>query len=156
MKPIQMVLASLLASAVLTGSALAQQVGIVDMQEVTQKYTKAQELAIKVKNREDDLQKLRDSLLGKLKAGDKMTPVEKKNLEDKLNTEFATKFQEYRDWTVTQEQSLKSDFDDALKQVAQNQKLDLIIAKQTVLMGGRDITTDVIDALNKSTAAPAK
>ncbi len=149
MKQVKQMLSAVGLSLLLTGAAIAQEIGVVDMALVSQKYTKAQGLATQVKTKEDELQKLRDNLVTQLKAGEKLSPVEKKNLEDKLNNQFATKFKEYREWTVGQEQILRQDFERAIQQVATSQKLDLVLPKQTVLQGGKDVTQDVINALNK-------
>jgi Skp family chaperone for outer membrane proteins len=151
MKLFQALCGTVLSATLLGGIAFAaDQVGVVDTQLVLQKYNKAQAMATEAKSKEEDLQKLKDSLLQKLKAGDKLSPIEKKNLEDKLNAEFAEKFKAYREWSVTQEQSLKSDFDKAVKSISDSDKLDLVLPKQGVIEGGRDITDDVLNLLNKS------
>jgi outer membrane protein len=148
MKLMKTVLSGMLVTAMLTGIAFADQIGVVDMQQISEKYSKAQQLAQQVKSKEEELQKLRTDLQGQLKAGEKLSPVEKKTLEEKLNSQFAAKFKEYREWTLTQEQGIKSDFDKVIQSVTQAQKLDLVLPKQTVLQGGKDITADVIKALN--------
>ncbi len=154
----QKMLGALLVSIILTGAAFADSVGVVDMQEISQKYSKAQDVANQVKDKEDELQKLRDSLATQLKAGEKLSPVEKKNLEDKLNNQFAAKFKEYRDWTLAEEQVIKDDFDKAIKTVATNDKLDVVLPKQAVLQGGKDVTDEVISTLNSSatSSTPSK
>lgn len=149
MKQVKSVLSAILISGMLTGAALAAEIGVVDMQMVTQKYTKAQTYATEAKTREDELQKFREGLLSQLKAGDKLSPVEKKTLEEKLNGQFATKFKEYRDWAMTQEQGLRTSVETAIQTVSQAQKLDVVFPKQAVLNGGHDITPDVINSLNK-------
>ncbi len=150
MRKLKVLFSTLVVTATLSGMAFAAEVGVVDIQEISQKYSKAQELATQVKSKETELQKLRDSLVAELKAADekKMSPVEKKNLEDKLKGQFAAKFKEYREWTMTQEQAIKSDFDRAIQAVAKNQSLDIVLPSQAVLQGGRDITADVITQLN--------
>ena len=126
------------------------QVGVVDMQEVARKYTKAQTMAAQVKIKEDELSKFRQDLMDQLKTADKLSPVEKKNLEDKLNGQFAEKFKQFRDWTVAQETLLKNDFDQAIQSVAKTQSLEMVLPKQTVLYGGKEVTTDVLNALNSA------
>lgn len=149
MTKLKALLSTVLVSSLLTGMAFAAEIGVVDMQTISTKYTKAQNLAAQVKDKEAELTKLRDQLAEQLKGADKLSPVEKKNMEDKLNAQFAAKFKEYREWTVAQEQALKAEFDRAIDQVAAQQKLDLVLPKQAVLQGGRDITQDVITTLNK-------
>lgn len=149
MKRVQQTILAVALMALTAGSAFAQQIGVVDIQEVSGKYYKAVSLANEVKVKEDELKKLREDLLTQLKAGEKLSPVEKKTLEDKLNTQFANKFNEYRNWTATQEQTVRTDIDTAVKQVAGAQRLDLVLPKQVVMQGGKDVTQDVINALNK-------
>jgi outer membrane protein len=149
MKRFNAVFGALLGFVLLSGLAFADQIGVVDMQAVAQKYTKAQAVSEQIKAKEEDLKKYRDDLMGQLKAGEKLSPVEKKKLEERLNGEFAAKFKEYRTWTDGQEEAIKTDFDHAIQQVAQAQNLNLVLPKQTVLQGGKDITQDVITILNK-------
>ncbi len=158
MKLVKATLGVFLVSMMLTGTALAAQIGVVDMQEISQKYSKAQDLSTQVKSKEEELQKLRSSLAEELKTKEKakMSPVEKKNLEDKLNGQFASKFKEYREWTLTQEESIRADVDKAIQTVADNDKIDLVLPKENVLKGGKDITTEVLDQLNQSGASSQK
>jgi Skp family chaperone for outer membrane proteins len=144
-------LSAVLAATLLTGVALAEQIGVVDMQVISQKYTKSQALAAQIKSKEQELQKLRDELAGQLKAAEarKMSPVEKKTLEDKLNGQFAAKFKEYREWALMQDQGLKEELNKAIQATSSSQKLDVVFPRQAVLQGGRDITEDVLNNLNK-------
>ncbi len=149
MKRIYQALATIFTVALLSGTAaLADNVGVVDMQEVSQRYTKAQSVAEQIKTKEEELQKLRDSLAGQLKAGEKLSATEKKSLEEKLNKQFAEKFKEYREWTLSKEQEIREDFEKAVQVVAGTTKLDVILPKQSVLQGGRDVTGDVLKVLN--------
>lgn len=153
MKLAKAILGTAMAASILSGVAFAEQIGVVDMQQVMQKYTKAQTLATEVKSKETELQKLRDDLVGQLKAADSkkpaLSPVEKKNLEEKLNNQFATKFKEYREWTVGQEQVLQQETSKAVSTIKEQLKLDLVLPKQAVLDGGKDVTQDVINQLNQ-------
>lgn len=142
-------LAVLAVAASINLSAFAEGVAVVDMDAISQKYVKAQNVTATAKTKEDELQKFRDMLQGQLKAADKLSPIEKKNMEEKLNQQFMAKFKEYRDWMVAQQQSLKADFDNAIRQVSQAKSYDVILPKQGVIQGGRDITQEVVDVLNK-------
>lgn len=149
MKRVKVLLSSLALSVVLTGAALADQIGVIDVNEMSQKYSKAVTYNTEAKNREEELVKLKLSLREQLKAGEKLSPVEKKNLEDKLNAQYLEKFKAYKDWGLEQEKMLKESFDKAIMSVAQSQKLDVILPKQSVIQGGKDVTADVLNALNK-------
>jgi len=148
LKPVQLALMGATGLLLLTNAALAD-IGVVDMEAVIQKYSKAQEVSAQSKEKEEGLQKYRDNLLTQLKAAEKLSPVEKKNLEDKLNKQFADKVKEYRDWTSSQQDVIKSAFDKAVQQVSANDKLDLVLPKQAVLQGGKDVTEDVLTIMNK-------
>jgi Skp family chaperone for outer membrane proteins len=152
MKHVSQLLAGVLAATLIGGAAYAENIGVVDTQLIAQKYTKAVTVGEQVKSREQELQTLRDNLSSELKksqADKKMSPVEKKTEEDKLNNEFAAKFKEYRDWAVTQENGINADMSNAIKAVATAKSLDVVLPKQVVMQGGTDITQDVLNSLNK-------
>lgn len=134
----------------LAQTAAWAEIGVVDPEKIGTDYRKAKELATQVKSKEDELNTLRNNLAKELKEkGDKMTPVEKKNLEDKLSKQFEGKFIEYRNWFASQDQSLRTAVDSAVNEVSKSQKLDMVLTKQVVLTGGRDVTQDVLNILNK-------
>lgn len=158
MKSFAKTLSLSLVGLMMTASAAvwAENIGVVDTQVVTQQYTKAQTASAEVRTREQDLQKYKDNLLKQLKAGEKLSPVEKKNLEDKLNNQFAERFKTFREYVVSQENIIKQDLDQAIRQISAAQKIDVVLPKTVVMQGGRDITQDVIDQLNKSAPAATK
>jgi len=149
LKTTKFALAAVMGLTLLTTAAFAD-IGVVDTDAILQKYSKGQELTAQSKEKEAALQKVREDLLTQLKAGEKLSPVEKKNLEDKLNQQFAEKVKEYRDWSAVQQQAVREAFDKAVKEVSESEKLDMVLNKSgVVLQGGKDITEDVLNVMNK-------
>lgn len=131
-------------------SGWAQSIGVVDTEIIGRDYKKAQTLSQQVRTKEEELQKYRAELAKELKdKGEKATPVEKKALEERLNKQFAEKLKGYRDWLIVQEEQLRTSVEKAIKEVAESEKMDMILTKTVVLQGGKDVTDKVVGKLNQ-------
>lgn len=154
--PIKALLSVAMVAVLTTSMAWAESIGVVDTDRIGREYKKAQELAKDIRDREKELQTLRTDLAKEYNdKSESLSPVEKKSLEDKLNKQFADKFKEYRDWTLTQEKTIREAVEGAINQVKSKQSMDIIISKAVVLEGGKDVTTDVLGVLNGGASAPA-
>lgn len=129
----------------------AQEVGIVDLDKVGNNYTKAQDLSADLKIKEAELQKFIADAQKQLK--DTSSPVDRKNLEDKLSTDYKTKVESYNDFQLKQLKQIDDNVFSAIDQVAKTKKIDLVLNKTSVLQGGVDLTDSVLGLLNAK--APA-
>ena len=134
--------------------ANAQEVGIVDLDKVISNYSKAQDVSADLKVKEADLQKFLADAQKQLK--DAGSPVEKKNLEDKLSAEFKTKADNYRELQIKQWKQIEDNVFNAINQVSKEKKLDVILNKAAVLQGGSEITDQVLNLLNTSSSIQVK
>jgi outer membrane protein len=123
-------------------------IGVIDYQKLMLNYAKAKDFYNKDVAKRKELKELRDSLAEELKKGEKLSPVEQKVLEDKLNTQFTAKMKEYRDWAVAEDGTIQKNVDTAIDTVTKEQKMGMILVKPAVVSGGRDITDDVLKKLN--------
>lgn len=128
-------------------AAYAAGVGVVDLDKVVSNYSKAEDVSTDLKNKEIELQKFLTDAQKKLKEA--ATPVEKKQLEDKLTAEFKTRSDSFKDAQVKEWKQVEDNVYGAINQTAKDQKLDLVLNKASVLVGGTDISDDVIKVLNK-------
>jgi Skp family chaperone for outer membrane proteins len=128
--------------------AFAANIGKVDLDKVVSSYTKAQDVSADLKVKEAELQKFLADAQKKLK--DTTSPVERKNLEDKLTQEFQIKSQNFRDTQIKQWKEIEDNVFKALETTAKEQKLDVILSQQSVLIGGTDVTDKVLLLLNSS------
>jgi outer membrane protein len=140
---------SLVFTLALGHSAFADAVAVVDINELSAKYSKSVALVNQIKVKDQEIQKYRNTLLDQLKAAEKLSPLEKKALEEKLNTQFVNKINEIRDWVGKENDALQADMEKAIQTVAQQQKIDVVLPKQSVLQGGKDVTVDILNVLNK-------
>ena len=120
--------------------------GVVDIDKVISNYSKAQDVSADLKVKEAELQKFQADAQKQIKEA--KTPLEKKNMEDKLTEEFKQKIQDYKDAQVKQLKQVEDSVFAAVDSVAKQQKLDLILNKSSVLRGGSDITDAILNILN--------
>jgi len=127
----------------------AENVGIIDLDKIGSNYAKAQDFTTDLKVKEAELQKFVADAQKKLK--DAASPVERKNLEDKLSNEYKTKSDNFRDLQLKALKDIDDSVFAAIDKVSKTQKLDLILNKSVVIQGGSDITDQVLNILNVST-----
>ena len=129
-----------------SANVLAQSIGIVDADKVLTNYSKAQDVEADLKVKEAEIQKFIADAQKQIK--DAATPVEKSNLEKKLSEEFKLKQTEYRKMQITESEKINNDIIAAIKTIAKEKSIDLVLAKGAVFAGGIDITDDVLKNLN--------
>jgi len=127
---------------------------IVDLDKIRENYTAAQELAADLNVKETELKKFVEEAQKQVQNA--KTPLEKKNLEEKLGEQFNIKRNAYakdqaQKWGVIEDVVVK-----AIKDVSNSKKFDLVLNKQVVIDGGTDITDDVIAKLNTEAKSSGK
>ncbi len=127
-------------------ASFAEGVGVVDLDKVIGSYSKAQDVSADLKAKEAELQKFLADAQKQLK--NTSSPVEKRNLEDRLTQEFKTKSDNFRDSQIKQWKQIEDNVFNAIDQSAKNRKVDLVLTKSSVLSGGVDITDQIITMLN--------
>jgi len=154
------VLASVVLAASLAGQAMAQgaKIGIVDRNKVITSFTKAQQAAQELKGQEDKVRNLLESSNKKYEEAKaaKKTSAELKALQDSLQKQIDTEYKSAQGRAQTLESQLESDIDKAIKDEAASKSLDTVLVKDSVLLGGTDITEGVIKRLPASASAATK
>lgn len=137
-------------------SALAGGVAIVDTKKIldSSQLPAALNTAQKeVENFKVESQKLRLSKSKDLEAAreKKATDADLKKMAEKFQKELEDRERQGADLEVKKRKELedlslklRAKVDEAIKSVAQDKKLDVVVDKQAVLFGGTDITEDVI------------
>ncbi|HEY9745152.1 MAG TPA: OmpH family outer membrane protein [Oculatellaceae cyanobacterium] len=132
----------------------ADSIGTVDYDKLLRSYNKAQLFSDDMKIKEQDLEKMRAEFVKQIREAKTKQPnnpvaVEQlqKTLEEKLNT----KLNEYRNFQEAQAKALENEMNTAIETVARSKNLSVILAKQTVFVGGTDITNEVLARLNAGT-----
>lgn len=132
----------------------AKNTGVVDLSKVIENYTKAQEVAADLKLKEGELQKFITEAQEKIKKAE--SPVEKKNLEEKLGEQFNIKRNAFAKEQSEKWQNIENKVFEKIKKVAAEKKLDIVLNKQSVIIGGNDITEEVIKQLNEDAKKSGK
>lgn len=158
---------SLISGAVLTlgmtlpvnaqATAARPMVGIVDRDKVVTSYPKAQQAAEELKRSEEKVHKLiedSNKQYEEAKAA-KKPPAELEGLQKRLQNQIDGEVKQVQARAQALESQLESEIDGAIKAEAAARKIDVIILKQAVLMGGTDITEGVAKRLS-SVANAAK
>ena len=124
--------------------AAVDSVGVIDMYEVTNNHPKMNDakaqLATISRQKETE---------AKAAADKESDPAKKAQIVQAKRMELAKEEQKIMD-------PIFRDCQQAVREVAVNKKLTLVLNKSVVLIGGSDITQDVIQQLAKGNAAPKK
>jgi len=125
-------------------NAAVDSVGVIDMYEVTNNHPKMNDakaqLATISRQKETE---------AKAAADKESDPAKKAQIVQAKRMELAREEQKIMD-------PIFRDCQQAVREVATNKKLTLVLNKSVVLIGGSDITQDVIQQLAKSNAASKK
>jgi len=125
----------------------AQTIGFVDMTKILSSYTKAQAITTSVKSQQDEIQKMLTEARNQVQSA--QTDSEKKELEKKLTEEIQQKNNVFKAEYEKNVQAIQDNIVNTVKKVAENKKIDCIFRKDNMIIGGKDITDDVLAELNK-------
>lgn len=151
MKKFKLFITSLLCMIVfLSCSAIAnaKETGVIDLNKIIENYTEAQEIAADLKVKESELQKFVVEAQEKIK--DAKSPVEKKNLEEKLGEQFNIKRKAFARQQSEKWQEIETKIFEKIEQLSKEKNFELVLNKQAVIIGGNDITDEVIKQLNEA------
>lgn len=143
-----------LGSLVFAANIFAAGIGYIDTQIVIQKYPETAKTQAYLETKKVDMQKILDEAKKQIES--KEAEIEKKgaNATDKEKQELEEDKAAFKDKYEEMQQSLdqvqyamfeklKSDINMAIKEVAKEKKMDIVLDKQVVYYGGTDITDDV-------------
>ena len=141
-------------SFIFAANMFAAGIGYIDTQIVIQKYPETAKTQAYLETKKADMQKILDEAKKKIedkeaeldKKGAAATEKEKQEVEEEKAT-FKSKYEEMQQSLdqvqYTMFEKLKSDINVAIKEVAKEKKMDIVLDKQVVYYGGTDITDDV-------------
>lgn len=129
------------------GATAEQKIGFVDMSKILSSYSKAQEISSNVKSQQEELQKMLTDARNQVKAA--KTDKERVELEKKLTEQIQQKNNSFKVTYEKNIQALQDNIVSTVKQVAESKQIDFIFKKDNIVVGGQDITGDVLAELNK-------
>lgn len=145
----------LLTAAVATSGALAtwaESIGYVNLEQVINAYDKAQTTFADIKVREAEIRKQQAEYLRQIRKNQQSnskSPVANDTMSKELKERLSASMNEFKDWSTKQQQELDSTINSTIKNVAKQKNISVVVNQQAVVIGGTDITADVISALNK-------
>lgn len=140
-------LASMIVFTCFSAQSQAKDFGVVDLSKVIDNYTEAQEVAADLKVKEAKLKEFVLEAQNKIKAA--KTPVEQKNLEEKFGQEFNLKRSAYAKEQTEKWGNIEDKIYNAIESMYKEKKMEMVFNKQSVIVGGTDITEELIKNLNK-------
>ncbi|MBR1425389.1 OmpH family outer membrane protein [bacterium] len=136
-----LVLAGLMLSACLCGSAYAQNIAVVDVPAVVAKSAQVQALKKEQETKVKELEKWLQT--AKADVEKQQTEAGKEKLLKKYNDDFAKKRETIAKNYQTKLQAIDKSISDTIAATAKAKGYDMVISKGTVLYGGDDITADI-------------
>jgi len=136
----------------------ADTIGTVDYDKLIRSYNKAQVFQDDMKSKQADLEKMRADYIKQIreaKTKQPNNPVAVEQLQKSLEEKLEGKVNEYSNLQESQAKSLENEMNNTIETVAKSKNLSVVLAKQTVFVGGTDITNDVLTRLNAGSPAPA-
>ena len=141
------------------GQAAHINIGLVDRDKVVNSYPKAQQAAEELKRQENKVHKLIEDSNKQYEEskGAHKPPAELEGLQKRLQNQIDDEVKKVQARAQVLESQLETEIDSAIKAEAEVKKIDTVLMKQAVLIGGTDLTDGVIKRLggtaNASTTA---
>ena len=133
--PVVLMVIALLVVLISGCSPKPPKMGVIDMDQVIKESPRAQSYQVQLDKRGEEIQKKYKDI-----ADQKITPEEKQKKQEAALQEFIAVKKELED-------KLNAEIENAVKAVANEQKMDIVFYKQSIRYGGTDITREVIDRL---------
>lgn len=132
--------------------------GVVDRDKVITSFNKAQSAAEELKKTEESVRKLLEDSNKQYEEAKnaKKPPAELEGLQKRLQTKIDDEYKKAQAKAQNLETQLETDIDSAIKAEAASRKLDTVLMKGAVLLGGTDITEGVVKRLGSSASAASK
>lgn len=133
-------------------------IGVIDRDKVVSGYNKAQTAFDDLKKGEEKVQKLVEGANKQYEDAKKAnkSAAELEGLQKRLQTEIDNEVKKLQANIQGIETQLESEIDKAIQAEAASHKVDVVLMKQAVLMGGVDITDGVVKRLAASAPATVK
>ncbi|MBY0357070.1 MAG: OmpH family outer membrane protein [Candidatus Obscuribacterales bacterium] len=138
-----------LSSGAYAQTATPKVIGTIDRDKVVSSYPKAQLAADELKKGEEKVQKLVENANKQYEEAKKASkpPAELEGLQKRLQTEIDAEVKKLQSVAQHLEGQLEGEIETAIKAEASSHKVDVVLMKQAVLLGGVDITEGVVKRL---------
>lgn len=131
----------------------ADTIGLVDYDKLVSAFHKAQIFKDDTEAKEAELEKMKADYAKQIreaKVKQPNNPVAVDQLQKSLKERFEVKLNEYRNVQESQARALENEVTTTIENIAKSKNLSVVVDKRVVLLGGTDITNDVLSRLNAS------
>ncbi len=125
----------------------AEKYGCVNLTNIMNQYSYAKSVHAKIQSQESDIDKFVQNAQSKMKNA--KSQEEAKQIEDSAKKELTTKIENLKKYSDTEMAKIQTNINNAVKQVGKAEGYSLILTDSSVLYGATDISTKVINQLNK-------
>jgi len=146
------------AAPALAQTATPKVIGVIDRDKVVSGYSKAQQAFEDLKKGEEKVQKLVENANKQYEEAKKANkpPAELEGLQRRLQADIDTEVKKLQSSIQGIETQLENEIDGAIKAEAATHKVDVVLMKQAVLLGGIDITDGVLKRLAPAASTAQK
>ena len=141
-----------------TAAATPKVIGVIDRDKVVSGYSKAQTAFEDLKKGEEKVQKLVENANKQYEDAKKANKpaAELEPLQKRLQVEIDNEVKKLQTNIGSIENQLENEIDGAIKAEAATHKVDVVLMKQAVLLGGVDITEGVLKRLSVANPGAAQ
>lgn len=146
------------AAPALAQTATPKVIGVIDRDKVVSGYSKAQTAFEDLKKGEEKVQKLVENANKQYEEAKKANkpPAELEGLQRRLQADIDNEVKKLQTSIQGIETQLENEIDGAIKAEAATHKVDVVLMKQAVLLGGIDITDGVLKRLAPAASTAQK
>ncbi len=125
----------------------AEKYGYVNLTNVMNQYNYAKNVHAKIQTQENEIDKFVQNAQQKMKNA--KSNDEAKQIEESSKKELGLKIENLKKYSDSELQKIRTNINEAVKQVGKLEGYSLILTDSSVLYGATDISTKVINQLNK-------
>lgn len=125
----------------------AEKYGFVNLTNIMNQYNYAKNVHSKIQSQENEIDKFVQNAQQKMKNA--KSNEEAKQIEESSKKELGLKIENLKKYSDGELQKIQTNINEAVKQVGKVEGYSLILTDSSVLYGAADISTKVIDQLNK-------
>ncbi|OLA93550.1 MAG: hypothetical protein BHW64_06475 [Candidatus Melainabacteria bacterium LEY3_CP_29_8] len=125
----------------------AEKYGFVNLTNVMNQYNYAKNVHAKIQTQENEIDKFVQNAQQKMKNA--KSNDEAKQIEESSKKELGLKIENLKKYSDSELQKIQTNINEAVKQVGKLEGYSLIVTDSSVLYGATDISTKVINQLNK-------
>ena len=131
--------------------AFADVIGYVNYEKIRNGYEKAQTLIGDIKVKDAGLRKTQADYIKQIEDSRKANaknPIATQSLESQLEAKLQADIKAFQEWSNTNLKAIDDKVQATIREVATQKGVTVVVDQQAIITGGKDLTPDIIRALN--------